>query len=110
MESDYSGGGAAAPSHHAAPPGRRDWPLIPTRRSASIRGHPGNASDSAGDDSTWRRHRLTTEGGLLVTEHISLTVNGQSREADVEPRRLLVDLIRENFELTGTHVGCDTSQ
>jgi carbon-monoxide dehydrogenase small subunit len=45
-----------------------------------------------------------------VTEHISLTVNGQSREADVEPRRLLVDLIRENFELTGTHVGCDTSQ
>ena len=45
-----------------------------------------------------------------MTEHISLTVNGQSREADVEPRRLLVDLIRENFELTGTHVGCDTSQ
>jgi aerobic carbon-monoxide dehydrogenase small subunit len=45
-----------------------------------------------------------------VTEHISLTVNGQSREADVEPRRLLVELIREDFELTGTHVGCDTSQ
>ena len=45
-----------------------------------------------------------------MTEHISLTVNGQSREADVEPRRLLVELIRENFELTGTHVGCDTSQ
>jgi carbon-monoxide dehydrogenase small subunit len=45
-----------------------------------------------------------------VTEHISLTVNGQPREADVEPRRLLVELIRENFELTGTHVGCDTSQ
>ncbi len=45
-----------------------------------------------------------------MTEHISLTVNGQSREADVEPRRLLVDLIRENLELTGTHVGCDTSQ
>ncbi len=45
-----------------------------------------------------------------MTEHISLTVNGQSREADVEPRRLLVELIREDFELTGTHVGCDTSQ
>jgi aerobic carbon-monoxide dehydrogenase small subunit len=45
-----------------------------------------------------------------VTEHIALTVNGQSREADVEPRRLLVELIREDFELTGTHVGCDTSQ
>ncbi len=45
-----------------------------------------------------------------MTEHISLTVNGQSRDADVEPRRLLVELIREDFELTGTHVGCDTSQ
>jgi carbon-monoxide dehydrogenase small subunit len=45
-----------------------------------------------------------------VTEHISLTVNGQTRQADVEPRRLLVELIREDFELTGTHVGCDTSQ
>jgi len=45
-----------------------------------------------------------------VTEHIALTVNGQRREADVEPRRLLVQLIREDFELTGTHVGCDTSQ
>jgi carbon-monoxide dehydrogenase small subunit len=45
-----------------------------------------------------------------VTEHVSLTVNGQSRQADVEPRRLLVELIREDFELTGTHVGCDTSQ
>jgi carbon-monoxide dehydrogenase small subunit len=45
-----------------------------------------------------------------VTEHVSLTVNGQRREADVEPRRLLVQLIREDLELTGTHVGCDTSQ
>ena len=45
-----------------------------------------------------------------MTEHVSLTVNGRKREADVEPRRLLVQLIREDFELTGTHVGCDTSQ
>jgi carbon-monoxide dehydrogenase small subunit len=45
-----------------------------------------------------------------VTEHVSLTVNGQRREADVEPRRLLVQLIREDLNLTGTHVGCDTSQ
>lgn len=45
-----------------------------------------------------------------MTEHVSLTVNGQRREADVEPRRLLVELIREELQLTGTHVGCDTSQ
>jgi carbon-monoxide dehydrogenase small subunit len=45
-----------------------------------------------------------------VAEHIALTVNGQPREGDVEPRRLLVQFIREDLELTGTHVGCDTSQ
>ncbi|HSL33477.1 MAG TPA: (2Fe-2S)-binding protein [Candidatus Limnocylindrales bacterium] len=45
-----------------------------------------------------------------MTEHVALTVNGQQREADVEPRRLLVQLLREDLELTGTHVGCDTSQ
>jgi carbon-monoxide dehydrogenase small subunit len=45
-----------------------------------------------------------------VGEHISLTVNGQRHELDVEPRRLLVQAIREDLDLTGTHVGCDTSQ
>ena len=43
-------------------------------------------------------------------EHISLTVNGAQRELDVEPRRLLVQLLREDLDLTGTHIGCDTSQ
>ena len=45
-----------------------------------------------------------------MAEHIQLTVNGQPREGDVEPRRLLVQFLREDLELTGTHVGCDTSQ
>ena len=43
-------------------------------------------------------------------EHIALTVNGARRELDVEPRRLLVQAIREDLDLTGTHIGCDTSQ
>jgi carbon-monoxide dehydrogenase small subunit len=51
-----------------------------------------------------------TEGGRPVNEHVSLVVNGVPREVDVEPRRLLVQLIREDLDLTGTHVGCDTSQ
>lgn len=38
---------------------------------------------------------------------ISLTVNGETREAQVEPRRLLSDVLREEFGLTGTHVGCE---
>jgi carbon-monoxide dehydrogenase small subunit len=40
---------------------------------------------------------------------IELTVNGERREATVEPRMLLVHLLRDAFGLTGTHVGCDTS-
>ena len=41
---------------------------------------------------------------------VSLTVNGQSVTRDVDPRTLLVQFLRENLRLTGTHVGCDTSQ
>ena len=40
---------------------------------------------------------------------ISMTVNGKARSADVEPRTLLVTFLRENLDLTGTHIGCDTS-
>ncbi len=41
---------------------------------------------------------------------ISLNVNGVQKIADVEPRMLLVHLLRDQFGLTGTHIGCDTSQ
>ena len=40
---------------------------------------------------------------------VTVTVNGSQRSADVEPRTLLVDLLRTHFRLTGTHIGCDTS-
>jgi carbon-monoxide dehydrogenase small subunit len=40
---------------------------------------------------------------------IQLTVNGERHEADVEPRLLLVHLLREVLRLTGTHIGCDTT-
>ncbi len=41
---------------------------------------------------------------------IDLTVNGQAASGEVEARTLLVDFLREQLRLTGTHVGCDTSQ
>ena len=41
--------------------------------------------------------------------NVSITVNGVERAADVEPRVLLVDFLRSNLRLTGTHIGCDTS-
>lgn len=46
---------------------------------------------------------------MAETKHITTTVNGTRHEADVEPRLLLVHLLRENLRLTGTHTGCDTS-
>jgi carbon-monoxide dehydrogenase small subunit len=41
---------------------------------------------------------------------VTLTVNGRPVTADVDPRTLLVQMLRENLHLTGTHIGCDTSQ
>ncbi len=41
---------------------------------------------------------------------VSMTVNGKEQRADVEDRTLLVHFLRENLRLTGTHIGCDTSQ
>jgi len=45
-----------------------------------------------------------------VSEHVGFVVNGIPRELDVEPRRLLVQALREDLALTGPHVGCDPSQ
>ena len=45
-----------------------------------------------------------------MTYTVSMTVNGKAVSGDVEGRTLLVQFLRENLRLTGTHVGCDTSQ
>ena len=45
-----------------------------------------------------------------MTVSLSLTVNGKAVTAQVDPRMLLVQFIREQLQLTGTHVGCDTAQ
>ncbi|NWG19095.1 MAG: (2Fe-2S)-binding protein [Chloroflexi bacterium] len=56
------------------------------------------------------------EAPLLLDEEvytvatITVTVNGKSHTSDVEPRTLLVHYLREQLNLTGTHIGCDTSQ
>jgi aerobic carbon-monoxide dehydrogenase small subunit len=44
-----------------------------------------------------------------VGQAITLTVNGEEHTLEVEPRRLLVHVLREDLGLTGTHIGCDTS-
>ncbi len=45
-----------------------------------------------------------------MTMNVSMTVNGKAVAGEVEPRTLLVQYLREHLGLTGTHVGCDTSQ
>ena len=76
--------------------------MITGRDGATIRAPRSNAEVMV---STYAPQEV-----LSVAEHIVLMVNGTHRELDVEPRRLLVQALREDLDLTGTHVGCDTSQ
>jgi carbon-monoxide dehydrogenase small subunit len=46
---------------------------------------------------------------MSMGQAISVTVNGEKRSAEVEPRLLLVHFLRERLRLTGTHIGCDTT-
>jgi carbon-monoxide dehydrogenase small subunit len=46
----------------------------------------------------------------MPRHQVTLTLNGEQRQAEVEARRRLVHLLREDFGITGVHVGCDTTQ
>ena len=63
----------------------------------------------------WNEGRIPhdeTNGGnnLTMKREITVTVNGQQHHSNVEPRMLLVHYLRDELDLTGTHIGCDTSQ
>jgi aerobic carbon-monoxide dehydrogenase small subunit len=60
--------------------------------------------------STFERDIPSPSQETPVSVPISLTVNGKAVNVSVDQRTLLVQLIRENLQLTGTHVGCDTAQ
>ena len=45
----------------------------------------------------------------MSTMHVAMTVNGKPVEADIEPRLLLIHFLREHLNLTGAHIGCDTT-
>jgi carbon-monoxide dehydrogenase small subunit len=47
---------------------------------------------------------------MTTKRSITITVNGQQQQADIEPRMLLAHYLREGLDLTGTHIGCNTSQ
>src|SRR5207244_5809435 len=76
---------------HIRVPGRKSWLQVPPALSLI------------------RTNQKISSGGVSVST-VKLTVNGKAVSVDVEDRTLLVQLLRENLNLTGTHVGCDTSQ
>ena len=110
---------AAEPHAEAAPSNRR--PRVP-RRSRSRRraaGRPPRPSPPADEGAAAvaapALAGFPTQKDIMVQEdmgmvHVSMTVNGRRVSAEVDPRTLLVQFLRENLRLTGTHVGCDTSQ
>src|SRR5579885_2696128 len=80
------------------PPTCAGRPSISGRWCASSHGAP------------WRRPLSERgEGREAMIMPVRVTINGTEREAEVEPRTLLVHFIREELGLTGTHIGCDTS-
>jgi carbon-monoxide dehydrogenase small subunit len=52
---------------------------------------------------------MDVKGAEMEKATVSVTINGEQRSAEVEPRTLLVHFVRENLGLTGTHIGCDTT-
>ncbi len=88
-----------------APAGR------PTRggpaRLGGVQDRPGAGSDRARAPPGGRaREPVAVEE---ITMLVQVTINGEAHQADVEPRLLLVHLLRDVLRLTGTHIGCDTS-
>jgi carbon-monoxide dehydrogenase small subunit len=95
--------------HHRCTPADAADPSVEPR-SGEIDNAPRTQARSANGPAMNGRDTRSSKEVRPVGEHISLTVNGAQRELDVEPRRLLAQALREDLDLTGTHIGCDTSQ
>ena len=111
------GEGSARP--RGARPGAGRRPPAPPGRAAGGLTSPGPGTKvlglSAGLDLSMARRRTSirnqsSEEVRAVKKSVSITINGVKHTHEVEPRLLLVHFIRELAGLTGTHVGCDTSQ
>jgi carbon-monoxide dehydrogenase small subunit len=63
-----------------------------------------------GSKSSYQLTALSSQPEKDLMADISMTVNGKVRKGSVEPRLLLAHFLREHLRLTGTHLGCDTSQ
>src|SRR5262249_29657126 len=75
----------------------------PCRIPKTCRRHHGDARAAA------RRRTRTLGREYMAKTHITMKVNGAEVEGLAEPRTLLVHFIRENLQMTGTHIGCETT-
>src|SRR5262249_18678564 len=94
---------------HASAEYRRHLTRVMTRRALKLaieRVHAG-ARYSQKRLEVRARKALSEMSRAPQPEKIRMTVNGQAREGTAEPRRLLVDFLREDLGLTGTHIGCE---
>src|SRR4029078_4061298 len=87
-------------SHHVTGRGR-PWPC---RIPQTCWRHHGDARAAAP-----RRPRTVRGEQKMAKTHITMKVNGAEVEGLAEPRTLLVHFIRENLQMTGTHIGCETT-
>src|SRR6185312_17049132 len=85
----------------------RNCPLTSGARCGAFSGEEFGRSLPPEADGAGHRLRFTGRNGMPT---VTMTVNGKAASADVEARTLLVQYLREHLGLTGTHVGCDTSQ
>src|SRR5512142_2225696 len=91
--------GASTPSPHGA----SDPPTGPQAPARSPDQYSSRRSDALPGSA--RQEERTA-----MKQSIRVTVNGEEHTSEVEPRTLLVTYLRENLDLTGTHIGCDTGQ
>jgi carbon-monoxide dehydrogenase small subunit len=84
------------------------------RRSFTPSIEVGRTADYDGSPFAARRHSTavlpTLDAGGRMSVTVTLTVNGKTVTAELDPRTLLVEFLRNDLGLTGTHVGCDTGQ
>ena len=100
LDGDPTGRGRRGPRRDARPAGRRPCarrlPPAPGRGRRRPRDRPGERA---------RRLLMTA---IETSRRITVELNGTSYEREVEARRLLIHFIRDDLELTGSHIGCDT--
>ena len=102
---------AAGGSHGSDPVGWASrWPTLGAALDRARRPVPRCTRGQRGPTPCNARAGRKAGGGASMRREVAFVVNGVARTVEVEPRRLLVQLLREDLGLTGTHVGCDTSQ